>query len=219
MEKIQAYWFATSDTLPNGDGRKVVIGETHSLKGGKIVICERGLHGSVHPFDALQYAPGCLLYRTEHWGSIVRESDKIASRHRRYVAMIDATDLLRQFAREQALSVIHLWDAPDVVRRYLEAGDESLRDAARAAVWAAACWAAAGADAWAKAAIAAAFWAAAGAEATKDITWAAARAAADRAAARAAARHRFAALINEAFKLTEALAVRQAAAHESAAAP
>lgn len=34
MEKVQAYWFAASDTLPHGDGRKVVIGETHSLKGG-----------------------------------------------------------------------------------------------------------------------------------------------------------------------------------------
>ena len=69
--------------------------------------------------------------------------------------------------RRYALAVIHLWDAPDVVRRYLETGDESIRDAARAAARDAA-WAAA--------------WAA-----TRDAAWAAARAAA-RDAARAAAR-------------------------------
>lgn len=42
--------------------------------------------------------------------------------------MIDATDLL--LAREQALSIIHLWNAPDVVLQYLETGDEILREAA-----------------------------------------------------------------------------------------
>jgi hypothetical protein len=46
--------------------------------------------------------------------------------------------MLREFARWCALQVIHLWDAPDVVRQYLETGDESLRAAARAATRAAA---------------------------------------------------------------------------------
>ena len=56
IEKTKAWWFAASDQLPHGDGRQVVIGETHSLKGGRITICRRALHGSVHPFDALRYA-------------------------------------------------------------------------------------------------------------------------------------------------------------------
>ena len=49
---------------------------------------------------------------------------------------------IRQFARDCALDVIHLWDAPSVVKEYLETGDEKLRDAARDAAWDAA-WAAA----------------------------------------------------------------------------
>ena len=40
-------------------------------------------------------------------------------------------DQIRHFSRLCALDVIHLWDAPEVVRRYLETGDESLRQEAR----------------------------------------------------------------------------------------
>jgi hypothetical protein len=75
----------------------------------------------------------------------------------------DITDLLWQFARQQALLVINLWDAPDLVRQYLETGNESLRAAARAAAWdaaQAAAWAAAWDAAWdaAKSAAWAAAW-------------------------------------------------------------
>ena len=138
MEKVLAWWFAASDILPHGDGRKVVVGETHSLKGGIIKPCVRGLHGSEHPFDALQYANGPYLYRTEHWDSIKRGGDKLASRHRKYLAMVDVTPQLRQFAREQALSVIHLWDAPELFCQYLETGDKTFRSAAWSAAGSAA---------------------------------------------------------------------------------
>jgi len=37
--------------------------------------------------------------------------------------------ILNEVARWYALQVADLWDAPDVVRQYLETGDESLRDA------------------------------------------------------------------------------------------
>ena len=47
----------------------------------------------------------------------------------------------------QALSVIHLWDAPDVVCDYLMTGDETIRSAARAAAAGDATGAAAGAAA------------------------------------------------------------------------
>ena len=36
----------------------------------------------------------------------------------------------REFARWCALQVIHLWDCPEIVRLYLETGDESIRAAA-----------------------------------------------------------------------------------------
>ncbi len=48
---------------------------------------------------------------------------------------MDCEEVLRLFARQCALEVVSLWDAPDVVRRYLETGEESLRNAARCAAW------------------------------------------------------------------------------------
>lgn len=49
---------------------------------------------------------------------------------------------LREFARWCALQVVDLWGAPQVVRQYLETGNEAARAAARAAAWSAA-WSAA----------------------------------------------------------------------------
>jgi hypothetical protein len=40
----------------------------------------------------------------------------------------------RNEARRDALSVAHLWDAPEVVIEYLETGDEDLWDSAMSAV-------------------------------------------------------------------------------------
>ncbi len=77
-------------------------------------------------------------------------------------------DIQGEFARWCALQVIHLWDAPEVVKEFLETGDESKREAARSAVRAAATWAATwnatGDAAWA------ATWNATGA-ATWAATW------------------------------------------------
>ena len=115
-----------------------------------------GLHASGHPFDALLYAPGSTLHLVELDGELIEHGspvDKVAARRRKIVATIDAEPLLREFARKCALSVIHLWDAPEVVKQYLTTGDESLRAAARAAARAAS---------WAADAARAAAWAAAG---------------------------------------------------------
>ena len=133
--EIIGYWFAASDELPHGDGRKVVIGETLSVE-GKIVPCAYGLYASVDPFDALRYAPGPLLYKVRLSGKIVaHDNDKHAASERTALAKRDATQMLWTFARKMALSVIHLWAAPTIVREYLETGDESKRAAARAAAW------------------------------------------------------------------------------------
>ena len=142
----EGYWFSdNSGVLPHGDGRPIVIGQKLSVK-GKLVICQHALHGSFDPFDALQYAPGPILHRVLFSGARVEENDKVGSRSRTVLASVDATAMLRQFARAQALSVIHLWDAPTIVREYLETGDETKRAAAGAAAWdaaRAAAWAAA----------------------------------------------------------------------------
>lgn len=49
----------------------------------------------------------------------------------------NAKQVLRRFAREVALDVIHLWDPPPVVLRYLKTGDEPIRAAARDIAWSA----------------------------------------------------------------------------------
>ena len=131
-QKIRAYHF-TGDKLRNGDPIPP-LGEPLVHK-GDIVPCKSGLHASIHPLDALEFAPGLILHLVDLEGEIVQHDDKLVGRKRTIIATVDVTELLREFARWCALSVIHLWDAPDIVRQYLETGDEKLRYAARDAAW------------------------------------------------------------------------------------
>ena len=167
-----------TEKLGYDDGRKIKVGETHTVACIP-VLCERGLHASKSVIEALQYAPGNILYRVRLSGNIVHGDDKSVATERTYLARIDAEPILREFARKCALSVIHLWDCPRIVKEYLETGDESKRAAARDAAWDAAraaardaAWAAAWDAAWDAARDAArdAAWAAA-----RDAAWAAAR--------------------------------------------
>ena len=132
---MKAYHF-TKETLR--DGRPIpAIGKWLEHE-GQILPCERGLHASMHPFDALQFAPGNLLHLVEIEGDLQEHGnpvDKVAGRRRKIIATIDAEPLLREFARWCALQVIHLWDAPQIVRQYLETGDQSKRAASSAAAW------------------------------------------------------------------------------------
>jgi hypothetical protein len=156
---------------------------------GPLVPCERGLHASEHPFDALEFAPGTLLHKVELAGGIIPHGspvNKVVARRRRIVATLEAAPLMDRFARAQALKVAHLWNPPAVVLQFLN-GDESKRVGARDAAWATAwdaardaAWAAARDAAWdaARAAAWAAAWAAARAaawDAARDAAWAAAR--------------------------------------------
>ena len=186
---IRAYHFVGS-TLR--DGCPVPTDGEWLVHDGELVMCQSGLHASRHPFDALTYAPGPVLCLVDCDEIDAEDVDKLVCRRRRIVARFDATTMLRAFARQCALDVIHLWDAPQVVRDYLTTGDESLRDvtmdAARAASWDAA-WDAA-----------MAVWdAARAALAAREAARAAARAAAARDAARNAQRERFARLVADEF--------------------
>ncbi len=155
-------------------------------------MCERGLHGSRTPWQALQYAPGPILCLCEFSAPADEHpNDKFVSSSRRIIARFDATEMLMFHARMQALSVIHLWDAPDVVLDYLMTGSEALRAAARDAARDAALAAvmdAAGAAAWATAGASAR-------AAARDAAWAAAEA-----SARDAAGAEFDSLVYECFE-------------------
>ena len=156
------YWFEPADgVLGFKDGRKPEAGVTHTVEGTP-VLCKHGLHASRRALDALEYARSSVIWIIELGGVVVHGDDKSAATERTYIKRADIESVLREFARWCALQVIDQWDAPDVVRQYLETGDESLR----AAAWAAA-GAAAGDAAWAAA------WAAAG-DAAGGAAWAAA---------------------------------------------
>ena len=180
-DTIIGYHFS-SDVLRNGDPIPP-IGQWLKHE-GDVKPCKSGLHASEHPFDALQWAPGSLLHRVELRGDLQSRGDPVdkwAGRERRILQTIDATDLLRVFARWCALQVMDFWDAPQVVHDYLKTGDECKRQAAGAAAWEAR-----------EAARAAR-------EAAREAAWAAAWEAAW-AAARAAQRDEFARLVDQAFK-------------------
>ena len=172
-------WHFVGDTLR--DGRPIPKDGVWLEHGGQVILCEQGLHASRCPFDALQYAPGATLCLVDLDGKIVRDNDKLAASGRRIIARRDMTDILRYFARMQALSVVNLMAPcpPDVVLDYLMTGDEALRAAAWDAAWDAAWYAArdaAGDAAWAAAWDAAwdAAWYAAR-DAARDAAWDAAR--------------------------------------------
>jgi len=188
MKSILA-WHFVCNQLRNGDP---VPADGVTLKfDGKLEMCASGLHASKRLIDALNYAPGETLCRVRCGGKIVHGSDKFICRERTILWRIDATETLRLFARKQAMSVAHLWDMPDVVRQYLETGNEKLRAAARSAVWDAA-WTAA------RDAARSAVWTAA-----RDAVWDAARDAAWTAAwtaARDAANKQLTKLVMEARK-------------------
>jgi hypothetical protein len=204
MPKI--YYHFTKETLRDGTPIPPV-GEWLTYDGA-IVMCESGLHASATPYDALQYAPGQLLHQVELDGIADTHADKVVAKRRKIVATIDATTLLRAFARKQALSVIHLWGCPAITKQYLETGEESIRSAAdaawsaayaaRSAVYAARSAAGSAADAaWSEAYAA---YAADAADAA-DAAWSAARSAADAAwsAAWSEAREQFDAMVEAAF--------------------
>ena len=148
---------------------------------GTLEMCAYGLHASQHVADAVRYAPGTTLCLVELGGEMDATDDKVVASRRKIIARFDATELLRHDARQSALMVAHLWKMPDVVREYLNTGNESLRFDAKSAAYAA--YAAAAADAAAVYAAAAADAAAVYADAAVYTAVYAAAAAAGAAAA------------------------------------
>ena len=137
-------WHFVGSTLR--DGSPVPRDGKWLRHNGPIKMCFSGLHGSLEPFDALTYAPGNTLCYCEFKTDIEYASDKLVCRERKILYRMDASELLRYFARMQALSVVDLWNPPQVVLDYLMTGDECIRTtawgaargAARAAAWEAA---------------------------------------------------------------------------------
>lgn len=130
---ITAWYFAKTDNrLGYDDGREIIIGETHSVSTDErpVKCCLWGLHGSKRIIDALHHSAGPIIYRVELSGEIDECPDKVAASQRKYLWGFDAANVLYAFARRCALEVAHLWDAPDVVREWLQTGNGAIEAAA-----------------------------------------------------------------------------------------
>ncbi len=138
MSELGYHFLADKNGAPvYRDGKPARIGDllTHD---GPLLLCQSGLHFSHRPIDALKYAPGPWLSYVRVGGEIVYDKDKGICRRREVLWLADISPILRAFGRWCAASVLHLWDAPEIVRRWIETGDNAIRAAAGAAAWAAA---------------------------------------------------------------------------------
>ena len=121
------------------DGRKIVAGETLKVD-GPLRMCDHGLHACRRLIDAARYAPGPYVWFVELSGEVQHGDDKSVATERTAMWGYDATEVLRAFSRRVALDAVQkYWDEtkfgafPEVVKKWLETGDESLRSAAESA--------------------------------------------------------------------------------------
>lgn len=108
-KKIKAWYFSAPDKkLGYGDGRDIIIGETHTIS-NRPMCCSCGLHGSIRLCDALYYAKSPYLYRVEIFGKINQKTDKLCGQSRKYLSGgIDITSVLMEFSRWCALQIVLL---------------------------------------------------------------------------------------------------------------
>jgi hypothetical protein len=185
-----AWHFLSKDKrLGYDDGRLVEVGVPLECEGAP-ELCYNGMHGSLRLIDALFYAKRPIICRVKIEGDVIEGDDKLCGRRRTVLWMLDATQILHEFACQCAEDALTLLDNPDprsvaavaAKRRWLrnEITDEEL-DSARGAAWDAADTAAESvaraAAVAAVAAVRAAAWAAADAarNAAWNAEWAAAR--------------------------------------------
>ncbi len=148
-KKVVLAWHFLADGGVARTGEKIEAGYVYSLPRAdspRIIPCTKhGLHGSVHPVDALMYAPGPVLCRVRMWGEVKTHgcpTDKLAARHREVLWMRDISRELRLYA---CWCVRQVWDrladersmqAVVVAERYAR-GNASKKEliAARDAAW------------------------------------------------------------------------------------
>jgi hypothetical protein len=116
-------WHFVGKTLR--DGSPIPADGVQLVYHGALKLCESGLHASLHPYDALMYAPGDTLCLVHCAGKIIQDTDKLVCSERTIIARMDATEMLRYFARMQALSVIDHYpnSDDDAVFDYLMTGE------------------------------------------------------------------------------------------------
>lgn len=123
-------WYLFTDGVELWAGRPLPpVGEWLEQE-GLLCLQSPALQASAHPFDALYYCSGTRLHLVELDGEMMESTTfpcYVRASRMRLLATLDATELIRRFARRCALDVASLGKMPDAVRDYLESGDENLR--------------------------------------------------------------------------------------------
>ena len=132
-------WHFLAGPLPGvlRDGRPAPADGEILRHDGPPLLCEQGLHASVHALDAANYARGPIVCRVECGGTVQHGGDKLVCTERRILWRADADATLRAFALWCALSVIHLRD-PAGAAAWAARAARDARDASGAAARAAA---------------------------------------------------------------------------------
>jgi len=99
---MKALYFGKVDRTSAEDGRPIVVGQSHSTTKTPKAHKE-GLHGSIDVADALYYAAEHILYLVEITGSVNSHKKRRAGKKRKYLAEFDASAILIQFSKQQAL--------------------------------------------------------------------------------------------------------------------
>jgi len=109
---MKAYWFSRDDGTTEHQKIPVEVGRTDTFHGDPVP-CERGLHASPTPWDALQYACGARLWEVELPEDAVPHGnplDKYAARSRKYLRSVDLRSVLVEFSCRQAEGVLHIYE-------------------------------------------------------------------------------------------------------------
>ena len=141
QEPIYAWHF-----LRNSEGKDYLLDGTEAPAdntplefSGKPFLCRQGLHASLSPYDAMTFDKGTTLCYVKCEGEIIhsKAGGKLVCTKRTILARMDAKELLAYSSRMFALSVVHLWNAPDVVYDWLMTGEEEYKEVVASATYAA----------------------------------------------------------------------------------
>ena len=96
---MKAFWFSNEkQVLAYNDGRPIIVGETHKVKGTPVV-GNWGLHACKRVIEADYYATSSHLYLVELSGKIAEYEDRCCATERTYLAYFNAFDVFQEFGR------------------------------------------------------------------------------------------------------------------------
>jgi len=134
ISSLTAWYFTADNTVGFGDKRIIEEGATLEAL-DKDDLFNTGMRGSPLLIDALMRSNvlttnntlWCVALTGKNCSPRHGDAKQIRAEQALYLASIDVTQIMDCFARRVALSTAGMWKMPEVVRLFLETGDESLK--------------------------------------------------------------------------------------------